>query len=273
MKTLRRFVLAATLSLTAAVGGLLVAGTADAQTVATGTLTFSGDAGEFITQSKSYSYSTSNGDGLSVSSTTGSEVSVSVNAYNGDWWTLDIDAPGSQVLTPGTYTAAHRYPFNGTGPGLSLTGDGRGCNTLTGSFTVTKAVFGPQGYVQAFDATFQQNCEGGTLAARGQVHISNPPPPPSQASPKPTKTAGPHATPTSAQATPTAAPSATAAGSGNAAANDTEDNAAARSLAVRNTSPPPLSLIRVAAVGYVVLNGVGLIGLVVFGIVMAVRRR
>jgi hypothetical protein len=273
MKALRRCVLAAALSLTAAAGGLLVAGTAHAQTVASGSLSFSGDAGEFITQSKSYSYSTSNGDGLSVSSATGGEISVSVNAYNGDWWTLDIAAPASQVLAPGTYTAAHRYPFNGTGPGLSLTGDGRGCNTLTGSFTVTKAVFGPQGYVQAFDATFQQNCEGGTLAARGQVHISNPPAPP-QASPKPTKTSGPHATPTGPQqATPSGGSSASAVGSGNAAANDSEDNTAARPALVQTASRLPLSLIRVAAVAYAVLNGVGLLGLAVFGIVMAVRRR
>jgi hypothetical protein len=50
---------------------------------------------------------------------------------------------------------------------------------MTSSFTVINAVFGPQGYVQAFDATFVQHCEGQTFAkVRGEVHISNPPPPP-----------------------------------------------------------------------------------------------
>ena len=46
---------------------------------------------------------------------------------------------------------------------------------LTGSFTVTKAVFGAGGYVQNFDATFEQHCEDGSTAARGEVHISNAP--------------------------------------------------------------------------------------------------
>jgi hypothetical protein len=104
-----------------------------------------------------------------------------VNAYNGDWWYLDMAAPSGQSLAPGTYTGATRYPFNGAGPGLSLSGNGRGCNTLTGSFTVLDAVYGINGYVQTFDATFEQHCEGGDPAARGEVYIANPPPPPALA--------------------------------------------------------------------------------------------
>jgi hypothetical protein len=56
---------------------------------------------------------------------------------------------------------------HGAGPGVSLDGNGRGCNTLTGTFTVLDAVFGRNGYVQTFDATFEQHCEGGETAARG----------------------------------------------------------------------------------------------------------
>ena len=174
----RRPVLAAVLSLTAAVGGLLLSDPAHAQTVSSGSFSFSGDPGDWISGGQSYSYSTGNGDSLNVSSNNGSTVSISLNGANGDWWFLDFDAPGTQVLTAGTYSGATRYPFNGDGAGLSLDGNGRGCNTLTGSFTIIDAVFGPMGYVQTFDATFEQHCEGGDPAARGEVHISNPPPPP-----------------------------------------------------------------------------------------------
>ncbi len=272
----RRPVLAAALSLTAAVGGVLVAGAAHAQTAATGSLSFSGDSGDFISQGKSYSYSTGKGDALNISSSTGSTVSISVNAYNGDWWTLDFDAPGtSAVLVPGTYAAAHRYPFNGNGPGLSLSGDGRGCNELTGSFTIIKAVFGPQGYVQTFDATFEQHCEGGNPAARGSVHISNPPPP-RQAVPKDTATTSPHAaiSPHAAtigpHATPTSAPSASTAGSGHTAANDTEAPTPATSAVATSAFRTPLLLLEVGVIAWVVLV---VVGLVTVGIVMAVRRR
>ena len=288
MKMLWRLrVLAAALSLTAAVGGLLVAGTAHAQKVTSGTLSFSGDSGDYISQGESWSYSTSNGDALNATGSK-SKVSIGVNAYNGDWWTLSFDAPdrptASQpaALAPGTYTGAHRYPFNGTGPGLDLSGEGRGCNELTGSFTITKAVFGSGGYVQAFDATFEQHCEGGEPAARGKVHISNPPQP-REAAPKPatttrrpaattrphaTPTTRPHATPTtSPHATPTSRPSATAtaAGSGNTAANDTDANSPAL---VRNALRIPLLLI---GVGAVALVGFVAVGLLAVGLVMHVR--
>jgi hypothetical protein len=105
-------------------------------------------------------------------------VSVSVDGANGDWWYLDLAAPTGKTLTPGTYTGATRYPFNdATEPGLSLSGNGRGCNQLTGTFTISAVEFGPQGYVKKLDADFVQHCEGGTPAARGEIHIENPAPP------------------------------------------------------------------------------------------------
>jgi hypothetical protein len=174
----RRTLLAAALSLVAVVGGLLVASPAQAQTVASGSFTMTGDPGDWVTGGQSYSYSTASGDTMSVSGSANSTVNMSVFGANGDWWYLDFDAPDGQTLVPGTYTGATRYPFNGSGPGLSVFGNGRGCNMLTGSFTIIDAVFGPNDYVQTFDATFEQFCDGSTAAARGDIHIANPAPPP-----------------------------------------------------------------------------------------------
>ena len=103
-----------------------------------------------------------------------------VTGYNGTWWYLDFDAPDGQTLTAGTtYADATRYPFNGSGPGLAIYGEGRGCNTLTGSFTVDEAVFGgpDSSYIQDFVVTFEQHCEGGEPARRGTLSIHNPPAP------------------------------------------------------------------------------------------------
>jgi hypothetical protein len=179
MRVLARVTSALAMVLTLAFGtACLTAGTAQAQAVTSGSLTFSGDPGDYISGGQSYAYSTDDQDGLTVYSNPGDGVvSVSVNAANGDWWTLDLAAPSGQALQPGDYTDANRYPFNGTGPGLSFDGNGRGCNTLTGSFTVDDVAFGPNGYVQTLDATFEQHCEGGTAATRGEVHIHNPAPP------------------------------------------------------------------------------------------------
>jgi hypothetical protein len=172
--------LALALACTAGATGLLGGSTAQAQPVTSGALSFSGDAGDYISGGQAYSYSTDTQDQLNVSASSDDRhISVSVDGANGDWWYLDLAAPSGQALGAGTYANATRYPFNSaTEPGLSVDGNGRGCNTLTGSFTIEDAVFGPNGYVQTLDATYEQHCEGGSAALRGEVHINNPAPPP-----------------------------------------------------------------------------------------------
>ncbi|KDN20506.1 hypothetical protein [Amycolatopsis rifamycinica] len=159
---------------------LVGAGPAQAQPVATGSLSFSGDGGDYISQGGSYAYSTEANDRLTVNASEDrNHIAVSVSAFNSDWWTVDLAAPSGTGLTAGTYDAATRYPFQEPdAPGLDLSGNGRGCNTLVGTFTVQNVVFGPRGYVQTLDATFEQHCEGAEPAARGEVHIANPPAPP-----------------------------------------------------------------------------------------------
>ncbi|MEU7588992.1 hypothetical protein AB0A95_22205 [Micromonospora sp. NPDC049230] len=174
----RKAALAAALSIVGVSAGLALTAPAQAQTVESGSVSFSGDPGDYITGGDSYSYSTIDGDQLKVDSPLdSSRVSVSISGYNGDQWSLTFDAPGSAALAPGTYQTTNRYPYNGAGPGLDLSGNGRGCDDATGTFTIINAVFGHKGYLRTFDATFEQYCNGATAAARGEVHIANPPPP------------------------------------------------------------------------------------------------
>jgi hypothetical protein len=171
--------LALALAMATGTTGLLSGAEAHALPVTDGSFSFSGDADDYISGGQAYAYATASQDRLNVSGNTDSSVvTVSVDGANGDWWTLNLAAPSGEALAPGTYTGATRYPFNeATEPGLSLSGNGRGCNRLTGTFTVSAVEFGPQGYVRKLDATFEQHCEGGTSAARGEVHIENPAPP------------------------------------------------------------------------------------------------
>ncbi|PJN23958.1 hypothetical protein [Kitasatospora sp. CB02891] len=168
------------LALALAAGTALFTGTAaHAQTVTTGSVDFTGDPGDYISLGQPHSYSTAAQDQLNVTASEDHRsLNVSVWGAHGNWWYLDFKAPENSTLAVGTYTGATRAPFSGpTEPGLDITGDGRGCNTLTGSFTVTNAVFGPHGYVQAFDASYEQHCEGMAPALRGEIHIANPPAP------------------------------------------------------------------------------------------------
>jgi hypothetical protein len=165
-----------------AVGTLALAAPAAAQaatiTGAGTSVTFSGTGGDFITGDQAWSYDPSNS---TINATASADDNfVGVNISGDTTWTLDFAAPQGQALTAGTtYDNAARYPFQAsTEAGLSLFGDGRGCNTVTGSFTVNKAVFGPHGWIQSFDATFVQHCEGSTTSeATGEVDIENGPAP------------------------------------------------------------------------------------------------
>lgn len=84
------------------------------------------------------------------------------NASDSDWWYLDFSAASGQLLTPGYSASATRFPFNGSGAGLSFFGDGRGDNTLTGNFTVLGATYAANGSVLSFAASFTQYDEGHT---------------------------------------------------------------------------------------------------------------
>lgn len=87
--------------------------------------------------------------------------------------TLDFSTEGLQVpLAPGTYPNAQRAAFATAGhPGLDVSFQNRGCNTITGSFTVTEVAMTPgtggSFTVERFAATFEQLCEGSTGVLRG----------------------------------------------------------------------------------------------------------
>jgi HYR domain len=114
----------------------------------------------------------------------GGHFSASVIQGNYDhWWYVDIAAPPGEPLVEGSYTGALRYPFNDGAPGLSVDGDGRGCNTLTGQFDVNEISHASTGELLVFDATFEQHCEGFDPALYGRIRIENPPPPPDVTAP------------------------------------------------------------------------------------------
>jgi hypothetical protein len=97
---------------------------------------------------------------------------VPTDPSQGLWWDADFSSHHlGQPLMVQTYLNAQRLPFAQPGsPGLEVTGDGRGCNTLTGSFTVYD-VQTANGQVISFTASFEQHCEGGSAALRGCVHV------------------------------------------------------------------------------------------------------
>ena len=63
--------------------------------------------------------------------------------FEGGWWNTEFAAPPGQDLAVGTYRDARRYPFNDGAPGFNHSGNGRGCNTLTATFTIHELAYDP----------------------------------------------------------------------------------------------------------------------------------
>lgn len=134
----------------------------------TTSLTMKSQPGDYIGGGQDYKFTAANAAFTFIASPSGLEQDLSSN--DGQTWTVDMYPAPGEVLAVGKYPHATRYPFNGNGNGLSVDGDGRGCNTLTGSFRVLQAVFSAvDNSLQNFNGTFTQHCEGAAPALTGQV--------------------------------------------------------------------------------------------------------
>ena len=144
--------------------GLYFCGLAMAETA---TLHYESEPGDYIGQGETRTYTEQDGI-FRIFRTFGN--GVEVNFQNGEWWYLNFEAPFANELDAGYYPNAQRWPFQDEDkPGLDFSGDGRGCNTLTGEFTVNEAVFDWFGVPRKFSATLEQHCEGADPALYGSI--------------------------------------------------------------------------------------------------------
>ena len=120
-------------------------------------LTYIGQQGDYISQGQYHTF-TSNDGNFSLS--TNDNLSQMTLWFNGaTWWTLDLAAPNNTPLAVGTYTNATRYPFQSpTAPGLTFSGDGRGCNSNYGDFEITQ-LEKTDGQVTLLEVVWDQHCE------------------------------------------------------------------------------------------------------------------
>lgn len=130
--------------------------------------------GDFVGAGQNLQF-TAPGDLFSASRNYDNGVSVMVD-FPIPYWSADFSAPGNDPLVPGGYENAQRFPFQTFGaPGLSIDGDGRGCNTLSGRFVVDDAAYSTTGDVLRFGAEFEQSCEMFMPPMFGSVRINSVP--------------------------------------------------------------------------------------------------
>jgi hypothetical protein len=131
--------------------------------------TLDSQPGDYIGQGQSLVY-TPPGATISASASGSGGVYMSVS-QDGHWWNASISPPTGQSLAAGTYSTT-RFPSS-SAAGLDVSGDGRGCNTSTGSLTVLEVSFDSDGNPLTFAASYEQHCEGDSEALFGELRYSS----------------------------------------------------------------------------------------------------
>ena len=155
--------------------GLVACGESTGPSTGATFFSYKSSPGEYVGAGESHRYAFGDGQWQAQANATGQveRISVSVIGLPGSaYWSLDFAAPPGQALAVGTYEAARRYPFQGSQPGLSVYGNSRGCNTLTGRFVVVALTLAPGNVVDRFQARFEQYCEGASPLLSGEISIA-----------------------------------------------------------------------------------------------------
>src|SRR5205807_6754995 len=124
------------------------------------------DVGDYIGGGQTYHYAQA--DAVFAVTASGGHLAVTIRGDQS--WYGDFQAPSAlSQLQPGTYGDLQRYPFHDPAKGgLSWYGEGRGCNTLSGWFTIDSVRY-VDGNLTAIGLRFEQHCEGGTTALHGTI--------------------------------------------------------------------------------------------------------
>jgi hypothetical protein len=124
--------------------------------VGTTSLVMRSQPGDYVGQGLDYDFTASN----AASTFGGGPYGINAWVTSGsEWWGVDITPAAGQILASGY-----------TGSGIDVFGDGRSCAAITGSFTVTQAVFSPvDNSLQHFAASFTQYCAGSSAALTGTL--------------------------------------------------------------------------------------------------------
>jgi hypothetical protein len=120
-----------------------------------------GSEGSYVAAEKSLFLKAGTDCQVTVGKTYNRQNAFSLYFYgpNHSHWNVNFCAPLGMELQQGIYRNAARYPFNKNEAGLSISGDGRGCNEVAGEFEVLNIEYDVDGNIISFAANFVERCE------------------------------------------------------------------------------------------------------------------
>lgn len=116
------------------------------------------DPGEYIGQNQLWNLSNTNNSTITINKADNNLVSFSIKNASDFYLDVDLASENGKTLSPGLYSPASRYPFQGSQNGISISGNGRGCNKISGAFYVHEYVMN-NGILEKAAIDFIQICE------------------------------------------------------------------------------------------------------------------
>ncbi len=133
------------------------------------------DKGDYIGQGESRHFNDENDDHLSFSRYNSQE-----NAYSFEVESFSLGTPlrfvfewKAWALKKWNYYPAKRYPFNDSYNGISVWGDGRGCNEILWGFYVHEISVNSEGELSKAAIDFVQYCEGWEKGLYGSIRYNS----------------------------------------------------------------------------------------------------
>ncbi|HEX2078592.1 MAG TPA: Ig-like domain-containing protein [Longimicrobium sp.] len=135
-------------------------------------LRYTSTPGEWVGQGQTANYPVNSGTWSVTLSADQRELRIRFNGGGNTWWDATFSAPSGQKLDVGTYQNVARWPFQPpASPGLSFSGSGRGCSTVTGHFTIHDLALDPAGKLHRFHVTFRQHCDEKAPYLDGEIAL------------------------------------------------------------------------------------------------------
>ncbi|MGD0863189.1 MAG: choice-of-anchor D domain-containing protein, partial [Candidatus Limnocylindrales bacterium] len=158
-------------AVTSPVGTAVSPKAAPAATTPASVLILDSDPGDWIGQGKYQTLDGSTGTFWYETSGGSTPSSVDIGVTT---WGAAFGAPAGQALAVGSYPDAADFVSRTPGQALlGVSGDSRGCDSDTGSFTVEDLSVAADGTLLSFAATFVQYCGGSPAALYGEVRYDS----------------------------------------------------------------------------------------------------
>ncbi|HYC54216.1 MAG TPA: hypothetical protein VEL28_04685 [Candidatus Binatia bacterium] len=136
-----------------------------------GTVNLQGASGEFVTGGKKLTFAAPEWS-MSLQRYAAGDVAVMIDNAEGDQsWEIALSTPDRARFVEQHYPGANRGPSGEGVPSLSISGDGRACNEVRGSFTVTKAGYDAHGGLTQLTGHGQHYCDDSAAVLEFQLDV------------------------------------------------------------------------------------------------------